>query len=201
MIARGIFYCLLALVVSSLAWADADDDNGTGTLKAELSGLNAVPVNMSTGAGEVAVKVTESPASISVTVSYSNLTGNATAAHLHLGNEWENGPIVVPICGTPDRVCPAQGMEQTFTFPLTGSAIIPVPAQRFTADVATLMRALEGGVIYVNVHTAAFPNGEIRGQLGRGRGKAVGGENPGKGNGNGNGNGKGKGPKDKDGDE
>jgi hypothetical protein len=173
----------LVFALSSVVWADADD-NRSATLTAAMSGPKEIPVNLSTGTGNVTVRVTEAPASISITISYSKLTGDAMAAHLHLGNQWESGPIVVPICGTAGRTCPAQGTEQTFTFPLTGNAITAIPAQRFTADVATLIRALESGVIYANVHTAAFPNGEIRGQLGHGRGRASG-VNPGRGNGNG----------------
>jgi hypothetical protein len=149
----------------------------------------------------VKVNITEAPASITFTLQYANLTGNATMAHLHLGNPWESGPIVVTICGgNSGRTCPAMGVESTFTFPLTGTAITAVPAQSFTADVATLLRALRAGVIYANVHTAQYPNGEIRGQVGRGLGAGNAGEHgnphgdpPGLGNGNGNGNGNGKG--------
>jgi hypothetical protein len=147
--------------------------------------VNEIPANLTAGTGTASLKVTDAPASISITIRYSNLTGNASAAHLHLGNPWENGSVVVTICGSQGRSCPARGTEQTFTFPLTAPAITAVPAQAFAGDVASLLRALSGGVIYVNVHTAAFPNGEIRGQIGRGRGRSSGDDNPGRGKGKG----------------
>lgn len=178
---RWMFYVLTLLFAASNVWAD-DDNNGGATMGATLSGANEIPTNLSTGIGTVSLKVTEAPASISVTIKYSGLTGNAAAAHLHLGNRWENGPVVVTICGSSGRQCPAQGTEQTFTFPLT-NAITAIPAQAFTADVATLIRALDNGVIYANVHTSTFPGGEIRGQMGHGRGRSMGNNNPGRGNG------------------
>ena len=127
MIGRGTFCGLLVFAVSSFAWTDADEKNGIETLRTALSGANEIPANLSTGTGDASLKVTEAPASVSVTIRYSNLTGNAAAAHLHLGNRWENGPVVVTICGNSERACPAQGMEQTFTFALTGNAINAVP--------------------------------------------------------------------------
>ena len=183
MTSRLLFYALSLLLAAATSFADDDNDGHRGR-KTRLSGANEIPVNLSTGTGVVSLSVTEAPASISITISYSGLTGNANVAHLHLGNPWENGLPVVTICGgTSGRQCPAQGTEQTFTFPLTGNAITAIPAQAFTADVATLIRALDKGMIYANVHTNAFPNGEIRGQLGRGR--SMGNENPGRGHGRG----------------
>jgi hypothetical protein len=79
----------------------------------------------------------------------------------------------------------------TFTFPLTAGAINAIPAQGFAADVGTLTRAIRAGVVYANVHTAQYPNGEIRGQVGRGSGGGQGVGRPNFGNGN-PGKGKGK---------
>jgi hypothetical protein len=76
------------------------------------------------------------------TLTFAKLTGPATAAHIHMGAMHTSGAIVVPLCG------PCKS-------PVTGTAAI-TPA---------LMTAFKKHLLYVNVHTAKNPNGEIRGQL------------------------------------
>jgi hypothetical protein len=76
------------------------------------------------------------------TLTFSGLTGPATAAHIHMGAKGVAGPVVVPLCG------PCKSAV-TKTVPIPASAIA----------------AIKKGKAYVNVHTAKFPNGEIRGQL------------------------------------
>jgi len=76
-------------------------------------------------------------------LTFSKLTGPATAAHIHLGGMGKAGNVVVPLCGP----CKS-GM--------TGTATI-TPA---------LMKDFTKHLLYVNVHTAKNAAGEIRGQLG-----------------------------------
>jgi hypothetical protein len=78
-------------------------------------------------------------------LTYANLTGPATAAHIHMGAKGKSGNVLIPLCGgTP--VCKSG---------LTGTATIT------TAEKVAFKKHL----LYVNVHTAKNPNGEIRGQL------------------------------------
>lgn len=76
-------------------------------------------------------------------LTFSKLTGPATAAHIHLGGMGKAGNVVVPLCGP----CKS-GM--------TGTATI-TPA---------LMKDFTKHMLYVNVHTTKNAAGEIRGQLG-----------------------------------
>ncbi|HLX19184.1 MAG TPA: CHRD domain-containing protein [Gaiellaceae bacterium] len=76
---------------------------------------------------------------------FSGLTGPATAAHIHLGGMGKAGPVVIPLCG------PCKS-------PVKGNV-------KFTA---ALLKDLKTHKLYVNVHTAKNPNGEIRGQLSEG---------------------------------
>jgi CHRD domain len=76
-------------------------------------------------------------------LSFSKLTGPATAAHIHLGGMGKPGNVVVPLC-TPCK----SGM--------TGTAKIS----------AALKKDFTKHLLYVNVHTTKNPAGEIRGQLG-----------------------------------
>jgi hypothetical protein len=69
---------------------------------------------------------------------------NATAAHIHEAAKGKNGPVIVPLTKSGDN-----------TFSIAPGAKLS-DAQ---------MQALQGGNLYVNVHSAANPNGEIRAQL------------------------------------
>jgi len=70
---------------------------------------------------------------------------NATAAHIHEAAKGKNGPVIVPLTKSGDN-----------TFSVAAGAKL-TDAQ---------MQALQAGNLYVNVHSAANPNGEIRAQLG-----------------------------------
>jgi len=79
------------------------------------------------------------------TLKFSHLTGPATAAHIHLGVMGASGKVVVPLCG------PCKS-------PVKGTATLT----------KALLKDLKTHKLYVNVHTAKNPNGEIRGQLATG---------------------------------
>lgn len=85
---------------------------------------------------------TDTGASLSWTLTFSNLTGAATAAHIHVAERGTPGPVVVPLCAP----C---------TSGATGTANIN----------ATVLAAIESDRAYVNVHTRANPAGEIRDQV------------------------------------
>lgn len=109
---------------------------------ASLSAAQEVPTNNSaaTGTGTLVVNPLTRAASGSIT-----LTGmTATVAHIHLGGVGANGPVIVPMASTS-----------------TGVFSIPVNTV-FTAD---QFKAYKQGNLYFNAHSAAFPGGEIRGQI------------------------------------
>jgi CHRD domain len=73
---------------------------------------------------------------------FSKLTGPASAAHIHLGAKGVSGDVLIALCG-----------------PCKSGA-------HGTASVtAAQIKDMLKGKTYVNVHTAKFPNGEIRGQI------------------------------------
>ena len=113
------------------------------TFKATLDAKSEVPPNASTATGTADINYDPASKKLSWKLTYSGLSGPATAAHFHGPAEpGKNAGVAVAI--------PNAG-----TSPAEGSATL-TDAQ--AAD-------LEAGKYYVNVHTAANPGGEIRGQV------------------------------------
>src|SRR3954469_22922730 len=111
-------------------------------MKATLDGKSEVPPNSSAASGTADVDYDSASKKLSWKLTYSGLSGPATAAHFHGPAEpGKNAGVAIPITNT------ASGSE--------GSATL-TDAQ--AADLAA-------GKYYINVHTAANPGGEIRGQV------------------------------------
>jgi hypothetical protein len=111
--------------------------------KATLDSKSEVPPNASTGTGTADIDYDPASKKLSWKLTYSGLSGAATAAHFHGPAEPGKGAgVAVAIPGAT-------------TSPAEGSAVL-TDAQ--AAD-------LTAGKYYVNVHTAANPAGEIRGQV------------------------------------
>ncbi|MBW8722611.1 MAG: CHRD domain-containing protein [Polaromonas sp.] len=109
----------------------------------QLRGANEVPANASTGSGQVDAVFDKSTNLFRWKVSYTGLTGPATAGHFH-------GPAAI---GANAGV--ALGWPNPIRSPLDGSATLTA------AQAADLM----AGRWYANIHTAAHPGGEVRGQM------------------------------------
>ena len=112
-------------------------------LKATLNSASEVPPNNSAGKGTADIDYDPATKKLSWKLTYSGLSGNATAAHFHGPAEpGKNAGVAVAIPGA--ALSPAEG-----TATLTD------------AQAADLL----AGKFYVNIHTAANPGGEIRGQV------------------------------------
>lgn len=112
-------------------------------MTAELSGTAEVPPNESGGTGTLEATYDTETMMFTWTVTYEGLTGDATAAHFH-------GPAAAEATAGP--VIPIEG---DLASPIEGSATL-------TEEQAT---QLQDGMWYFNVHTAEYPDGEIRGQV------------------------------------
>jgi CHRD domain len=104
-------------------------------------------------------------------LSYEDLEGgNVLFAHIHFAQRAVNGGISAFLCGggsKPDP-CPPEG---TVTGTITPADVIGPAAQGIApGQFDELVRAIEAGATYANVHTQAWPGGEIRGQLDGGDG-------------------------------
>jgi hypothetical protein len=124
-----------AIVFAGPAFADK--------YKVPLDGKSEVPPNSSTGTGTADIDYDPATKKLSWKVTYSGLTGPATAAHFHGPAEaGKNSGVAVPIANIASS--PAEG----------SATLTDTQAADFLA-----------GKYYVNIHTAANPGGEIRGQV------------------------------------
>ena len=134
---------LAALVAVSALIAAAPALAEVVHFSAKLDGASETPPNDSKGVGEAHVILDTVKHKVSWKVTYSDLTGPATMAHFH-------GPA-------------AAGVAAPVAIPLTPPLASPITG---SADITDgQIGDLRGGLWYVNVHTAAHPAGEIRGQL------------------------------------
>ena len=160
----------IALVIASVGVAGGGKSK---KVEAKLTGFEEVPVNITGGKGKAKLKVRNgtSAGTIEWKLSYSGLSSPATAAHIHLGQEGVIGGVAVHFCGTGGTApCPEGNTPTKVTVEGTATAanVVAIVAQGLVAgDMANLQKAIKAGVTYVNVHSAPFPNGEIRGQLDR----------------------------------
>jgi hypothetical protein len=131
---------LSAFALISLLVAPAPAFAETVKLKADLKASEEVPPTDSSGAGTADVTLDTDTNKVSWKVTYENLTGDATAAHFH-------GPAKVGANADP--------IVDITTNLKEGSADV-------TADQLQMIRE---GNTYINIHTAKYPDGEIRGQV------------------------------------
>lgn len=135
------------LVVAGISGCKDDEetpaDNNLVTYKVTLSGTNETPVNASTATGSATFTYNKTTYILTGTVTFTGLT--PTGAHIHKGASGVAGGVIFPLGTAP------------FTSPIT-----------FTSPAldATQQADLKNGLYYVNIHSASFPGGEIRGQLG-----------------------------------
>ena len=115
------------------------------SFKAEMTGAQETPPNTSKGKGTVDATYDAATKILSWTITYSGITGPATAAHFH-------GPAAV-------------GAKAAPIVPIKGDLKSPIMGTATLTD--TQAKDLQAGLWYFNVHTAKFPDGEIRGQLTR----------------------------------
>jgi CHRD domain len=116
--------------------------SGSVNFSAALSSAAEVPANSSAATGRLDATLDKGSNALRWTLTYSGLSGLATMAHFHgPALAGANAGVVVPF---PSATSPAKG--ETMLTPM---------------QISDLM----AGKWYANVHTAANPGGEIRGQV------------------------------------
>jgi len=130
----------MAAMVAAMAGGCAMWEQAKEGQQVTLAGANEVPAVNTRASGRASIRVDDCMVTVTVTTEEIN----PTAAHIHEGASGANGGVAVPLNKTgPNTFASAPGAKFT-------------PAQ---------CEAYKKGNTYVNVHSAANPGGEIRGQI------------------------------------
>lgn len=129
------------------------------TLKADLSGNDEVPSVRTKAKGEAKFTLSDDGKKLSYTLVLRDIE-NPTAAHIHLGESGKNGGVLATLFSGPKKegkfrgnIAQASLTDKDLTGEFSGKSI------------AALVELIKSGKAYVNVHTDAYPDGEIRGQI------------------------------------
>jgi hypothetical protein len=143
----------------------------TITYVASLSGPNESPANASPGTGSAVVIINTITNMMEVTVQFQGLTANTTASHIHCCTATPFSGTAGVATQTPTFTGFPLGVTSgTYdrTFDLTlATTYNPafIPAGGVAAAESNLLAGIAAGDSYLNIHTTAFPSGEIRGFL------------------------------------
>lgn len=156
---RSVVVLIVLALLGGVAPATAQSPEN---FRAHLSGDEEVPEVDTDAQGEGVFQLSRDGEELSFRVNAANLEG-AIMAHLHVGERGENGPVGVwirPEEPPPHDPIDVDGVyatgsvtEDDFVGPLEGESM------------EDLIREIEEGRIYLNVHTQEHRGGEIRGQL------------------------------------
>lgn len=143
------------VVMAGAVSAEAQTLNFT----AHLSGANEVPGVVNGAGGTATISLNTATRVVTYRIDVYNMPSGTTAAHFHAGGPGVSGPVVV-------NFTVAAGISNDFA--ITGTAtsadLVPRTAQG-VGSWDDFIQALTLGQIYVNVHSAANPGGEVRGQV------------------------------------
>ena len=183
MFSHKFFAAALAAAVTafSASYAIADEFSARLSGFEELGALNnQTGAILSNGTGTLKLDLNRKTKTINYTLTYSNVgttppkTGAVSQAHIHFGKVHDSGGIIVFLCtnlgngpaAAPPPSCPVN--SGTVTGTITAASVVAIATQNVDAmDFDALQDALVFDTAYANIHTTAFPAGEIRGQVRR----------------------------------
>ena len=173
---RRLQLTAVVAVVAVLGIVAAAVATGGGrSINERLSGLQETPVPLSTtGNGKFKAQISRFQDKIEYRLSYADLEGDVTQAHIHFGHEggapggisvWlcaNNPPITNAPAGT--QACPKP--SGTITGTIRPENVVGPTGQGIDAgQYDEFLEALDAGLTYVNVHSSKYAGGEIRAQL------------------------------------
>jgi hypothetical protein len=138
---RAAVFLLAAFLVAGCSMMGAKGSGDRTASATEMTGAQEAPPVSSSGSGKSTIRVA-SDKSVSGTVTVSGFT--PTVAHIHTGARGVSGPVIIPLKKDSDS-----------------SFSVPPGTKLSDAQYAEYM----AGKLYVNVHSAAHPGGEVRAQL------------------------------------
>ena len=167
---------ILVMAAFALTAAGPSGHDDERRLRADLTGLEEVPVVNTVATGKFRARISPDEQSIEYRLSYSGLQGTVSQAHIHIAQLSVNGSIVIWLCQTATNPSPVPTTAHTcnpgsddFTGTITADDVIAggTASQQLNAkDLTSVIALIRAGAAYANVHT--LPNstgGEIRGQI------------------------------------
>jgi hypothetical protein len=138
-----VLFCAGAVAALALAACAAPEGHEHPHYQASLTGDQEVPPTGSMGRGTADITLDRASNELAWRISYSGLSGPATAAHFHgPASPGSNAGVVV-------------NLGNDLKSPIMGSTILTDEQEK----------QLAAGQWYVNIHTAAHPDGDVRGQV------------------------------------
>jgi CHRD domain len=163
-LAAGVAVVAIVSVVATTAFAGGGND-----IREELEGFQEVPAVSTVAEGKFEARIRDDE--ISYELSYEDLEGTVTQAHIHLGQRAVNGGISVWLCDTETNPAPVETPDcepspGEVEGVITEAQVVGPDGQGIVAgEFDELVRAIRSGVTYANVHSSMFTGGEVRGQL------------------------------------
>lgn len=166
-------YRLIAALLAATA-LPASAQAATYVFTGTLSGSQQVPPVATPGTGNVNVTFDDVLRSLRIDTYFSDLLSPTVAAHIHIAAAPGGvGPVATMLptfVGFPTGVT-AGSYDATFDLSSPASynpAFLFANGGTPEGAQAALVAGLQSGLAYFNVHTIAYPNGEVRANLGNG---------------------------------
>jgi hypothetical protein len=163
---------LIALGATSIAYAASrhhskPTGNHAEVFTAHLDGYNEVPADNSPATGDLTLTVGNGQLTWSLTYQGFAANNQPVVAHVHVGQPNVSGGVSLFFCGGTNPECPSsQNGPVTITGTTLPADIVGPTTQEFAAgDLNSIVKAMEAGLTYANMHTPTLTAGEIRGQL------------------------------------
>ena len=174
--ALSAFGMSLLLSANALAGGNHKDDDNDNNIRVKLKGFEEAPVTITGASGVLELDINEAAGTIAYELTYKNLEGTVTQAHIHIGQKNVSGGIALWLCQTATNPAPAAVVATTPQCPgpnsgtvsgtLTAASVVgPVGQAVPVGALADVLTAIRAGKAYGNVHSTAAPGGEVRGQL------------------------------------
>ena len=168
---QGKIVAALGIVVLAAGLGAAvahDQHNRFEFIRAVLLGVHETPSVSTPAVGKFRAVIDEDSGVVNFTLTYEGLSGSATASHLHFGERHVAGGVMMWVCGGGGQPACPTGTSAEITGSITAANVTgPVNQGIAAGEFAEALDAIRAGASYVNVHTATFPAGEIRGQVSR----------------------------------
>lgn len=165
-----VFTQIGVIPVTDVAYAQ--DDTGEGQeqeFTANLTGQAEIPPVITNASGQATLTLNEDGDEVSYDLEVQGIEG-VDSAHIHWGNPMRNGPILVTLYDDDEPTDEVDGSltDGDFTIEDVEAELPEQEAlvwQNLGQNISSLITLMEQGRTYVNVHTVANPDGEIRGTI------------------------------------